>query len=90
MNEATFDELLESAHEALDHARAQRRRRLRWSARPGTEKRGEDGRVLAVRAFGVKLGYWPCLKAPFVEVAFGRRRYDLWYGLPSYKQYRSL
>lgn len=33
--------------------------------------------------FGLKIGYWPCLKGPFVSIAFGYRRLDLWYGLPS-------
>lgn len=32
---------------------------------------------------GVKFGYWPCLKAPFVAIALGFRRLDMWYGLPS-------
>ena len=33
---------------------------------------------------GAKVGYWPCLKGPFVSVSVGWRRVDLWYGLPSY------
>ena len=33
---------------------------------------------------GVKVGYWPCLKGPFVSLCVGRRRLDLWIGLPSY------
>jgi hypothetical protein len=59
-------------------------RRLRWSARDGTTKTTAEG-IRRVRAFGVRVGYWPCLQAPFVEVAFNTRRYELWYGLPSYK-----
>lgn len=36
--------------------------------------------------FGVKLGYWPCLKGPFVSVALGYRRVDAWIGLPPFWQ----
>lgn len=32
---------------------------------------------------GVKVGYWPCLKGPFLSMAVGYRRLDLWVGLPS-------
>lgn len=60
------------------------RRTLRWGVRPGRTRLGPDERPLTVRAIGVKFGYWPCLRAPFVELAFGRRRYEIWYGLPSY------
>lgn len=35
--------------------------------------------------FGVRVGYWPCLRAPYVQLAFGSRRYALWYGDPSYR-----
>jgi hypothetical protein len=35
--------------------------------------------------YGLKVGYWPCLRAPYIEVAFHRWRLDLWYGLPSYR-----
>jgi len=34
----------------------------------------------------VKVGYWPCLKAPFIQFTFWRCRMDIWYGLPSYKR----
>lgn len=32
---------------------------------------------------GLKVGYWPCLKGPFISLALGYRRIDLWFGLPS-------
>lgn len=32
----------------------------------------------------VGVGYWPCLRAPFVQVAVGKHLFELWYGLPSY------
>ena len=38
-----------------------------------------------VQQLGVRVGYWPCLRAPFVQVAFGHFMYELWYGEPSYK-----
>lgn len=34
--------------------------------------------------FGIRIGYWPCLKAPYVQIAFALWRLDLWHGLPSY------
>jgi len=37
-----------------------------------------------VTEFGLRVGFWPCLKAPFVTVTFWRWRFDMWLGLPSY------
>jgi hypothetical protein len=34
---------------------------------------------------GLRLGYWPCLKGPFVVVEIATHRFDFWYGLPSYE-----
>lgn len=36
-------------------------------------------------ALGVKLGYWPCLRAPYLQLALGWWALDIWYGEPSYK-----
>ena len=36
-------------------------------------------------SFGFRFGYWPCLKAPYVQIVFAGYRCDLWWGLPSYK-----
>jgi len=36
-------------------------------------------------ALGLRVGYWPCLGGPFVQLALATRRYDLWYGRPSYR-----
>ncbi len=36
-------------------------------------------------SFGVRLGYWPCLKAPYLQIVFAGWRCDFWYGLPSYR-----
>lgn len=36
-------------------------------------------------AFGVRLGYWPCLQAPFLQVNFWTWRAEVWYGYESYK-----
>lgn len=55
-------------------------RRLRWGVRPTYTKR-----PLQVRKYGLTFGYWPCLRAPFVSVALGRRYFDVWFGLPSYR-----
>jgi hypothetical protein len=35
--------------------------------------------------FGIRLGYWPCLRAPYVQFAFAIWRLDVWHGLPSYR-----
>jgi hypothetical protein len=35
--------------------------------------------------YGLKVGYWPCLLAPYAQIAFHRWRLDIWYGLPSYR-----
>jgi hypothetical protein len=37
-------------------------------------------------ALGVKVGYWPCLRAPFLQVCVYRWRVDVWHGLPSKQQ----
>lgn len=34
-------------------------------------------------SFGIRAGYWPCLKAPFVNIEFATWRIDMWHGLPS-------
>ena len=36
--------------------------------------------------YGLKLGYWRCLQAPFVQIDFHRWLIEVWYGLPSYKE----
>jgi hypothetical protein len=36
-------------------------------------------------ALGFKLGYWPCLSAPFVQLVVLRWRIDFWIGRPSYR-----
>ncbi len=55
-------------------------RGFRFSCRAAT--RSPEGRP--VLAFGLRVGYWPCLRAPFLELAVGRWRLDFWHGLPSY------
>jgi hypothetical protein len=35
--------------------------------------------------FGLRVGYWPCLRAPYVQLSFGSRRLDIWHGDPSYR-----
>ena len=35
---------------------------------------------------GMCFGYWPCLKAPYVQISIGTQVIDLWYGMPSYKK----
>ena len=35
-------------------------------------------------ALGARIGYWPCLKAPYVQASFFLWRIEVWYGYPSY------
>jgi hypothetical protein len=35
---------------------------------------------------GVKIGYWPCLKAVFISVTVAHCVLDFWYGDESYKK----
>jgi hypothetical protein len=48
--------------------------------------RGDAGYAVG---YGLKFGYWPCLRAPFVQVSFNRWVFEIWYGLPSYKHHAS-
>lgn len=54
-------------------------KRLRCQTRPSTSK-VKNGRTLVVRAYGVRVGHWPCLEAVFVELAWGTKRFQLWHG----------
>jgi hypothetical protein len=45
-----------------------------------------DGRGRHIIMFRIGVGYWPCLRGPFLQVAFGKHIFELWYGLPSYKE----
>lgn len=33
-------------------------------------------------AFGARIGYWPCLRAPFVVLDIAKWRAEVWYGDP--------
>lgn len=57
--------------------------RLRKAHRRTATKPGTDRHVLG---FGARLGYWPCLRAPFVQVSIGSHIFEAWFGLPSYKE----
>lgn len=35
------------------------------------------------QSIGLRMGYWPCHKGPFVSVEFLTHRWDIWYGTPS-------
>ena len=35
--------------------------------------------------FGARIGWYPCLKGPFIQLAFFKKRFEVWYGLPSYQ-----
>jgi hypothetical protein len=59
-------------------------RKLRTMIRDN--KRSPDGRPSI--GFGARVGFWPCLEAPYLQVAFHRWRIEMWFGLPSYRQHR--
>lgn len=44
--------------------------------------RGEAGYAIG---HGLKFGYWPCLRAPFIQISFHRWIFEAWFGLPSYR-----
>lgn len=56
-------------------------RRLRAQVR--RTKTSPEGRH--VQAVGLRAGYWPCLKAPFVTIDVASVRVDIWHGLPGYE-----
>lgn len=58
--------------------------RFRWMVY--RNRRSPDGHP--VWAFGLRVGYWPCLKGPFIAVAVGTVSLDFWHGLGSYKTQR--
>lgn len=55
-------------------------RRLRCTIRE-THRNGN----LVTKAFGLAIGYWPCLRAPYIQITVWTRRIEFWYGHPSYK-----
>ena len=67
-------------NEALLHAQMTEGRRFRAAVRTG--KRNGEGRYAL--GYGLRFGYWPCLRAPYAQLAFHRWRLELWFGLPSY------
>jgi hypothetical protein len=54
--------------------------------------RGNSRSVNGTPAFGLGLrfGYWPCLRGPFVTLGLGYVNIDIWFGLPSYRTFDSL
>ena len=31
-----------------------------------------------VQAFGLRFGYWPCKKAPFIQIGFMQTTHEVW------------
>ena len=57
-------------------------KRLRWMLRR-TALNDTGERVVLFR---IGVGYWPCVEAPFIQIGFWKRLFDVWYGLPSYNR----
>lgn len=56
-------------------------RRLRLQSRQ-LKRRPDGARAFG---FGVRIGYWPCLLAPYLQLTVLFWQIDLWHGTPSYK-----
>lgn len=69
----------------LDIPRREPKPPTRWRPRASVRAATRSPEGKPVLAFGLRVGYWPCLRAPFLELAFHRWRIDLWVGLPSYR-----
>lgn len=39
-----------------------------------------------VWSLGVRFGYWPCVKGPFIQINFGHYYRSFWFGLPEQKE----
>lgn len=61
-----------------------------WATQPGSALHAQARPMKkspgGVRSFGVglRVGYWPCLCAPYVQITVLFWRLDVWFGLPSY------
>lgn len=40
--------------------------------------------------FGIRFGYWPCVHAPYLQLAFLFWRVSVWYGLKGNKNTKEL
>jgi hypothetical protein len=58
------------------------RRKLRWSC--ARNQVSADGKTAI--GFGIRVGYWPCLEAPYVQCTFLFWHFDAWHGYPSWQQ----
>ena len=41
-----------------------------------------DDRGLSAFSIGIRCGYWPCRRGPFISLSIGVKTLDLWWGLP--------
>lgn len=53
--------------------------------RVGVRRTTQSPEGTHVIRYGVCFGYWPCLRAPFIQLSFGTRTIEVWHGLPSYQ-----
>lgn len=58
-------------------------RKFRWHVRRNKESPEHQPSI----GFGLRLGWWPCLRGPYLQVAFLYWRLDMWHGLPSYRDW---
>ena len=53
----------------------------RWRYQIRHTARNDEGK--SVIGFGLRVGYWPCLRAPFLQISMGVYNLDIWWGGPS-------
>jgi hypothetical protein len=61
--------------------------RRMWRREIRRNKTNIDGET--VISFGLRVGYWPCLKAPFLRFFWWKINGEVWYGQASLKQLES-
>ena len=52
--------------------------KLYWNV--GRNKQSPEG--IYAKAFGARVGYWPCVRSPFVQVSFWIWRVSVWTNEP--------
>lgn len=59
--------------------------RRAWRLQARRNKTSPSGAVAI--GFGVRVGYWPCLSAPFLQVEFFRWNVSVWHGAKAVSEF---
>lgn len=57
----------------------------KWRLRYGVRKTPTRADGAHALRFGVLVGYWPCLMAPYISLGVGKWIVEAWIGYPSYR-----